>query len=137
MYDVTFIQLSSVLQEANSFIEQLLIAPRSDISDIPTPQGVYLIYDTATNIIYVGKGKNLNRRICLDHRGGDEKMSTSTFRRSVNRVHGIPAGRQVRDWVRDNCTFAFVEIQESDLCSAVEALTIRLLRRRGYKLLNA
>ena len=137
MHEATRIELSPVLEEAASLIEQLLAAPRSPISDIPTSQGAYLIYDRDGSIVYVGKGRNLKRRICDDHRGGDEKMSTSTFRRSVNRVHGIPAGRQVRDWVRTNCSFAFVVIPDPDLCSAVEALTIRLLRRQGCKLLNS
>ena len=72
--------------------------------------------------MYVGKGKNLKRRICDDHRGGNEKMSTSTFRRSVNKIHGIVAGTPLRDWVRNNCTFASVAIPDPDLCSAVEAL---------------
>ena len=129
--------LSSVLEEAKQLVEQLLTAPRWAISDIPTSQGAYLIYDKDEDIIYVGKGKNLKRRICDDHRGGDEKMSTSTFRRSVNKIHGIAAGRPLRDWVRNNCTFAFVTIPDPDLCSAVEALTVRVLRRQGCKLLNA
>ena len=60
--------------------------------------------------MYVGKGKNLKRRICDHHRGGNEKMSTSTFRRSVNKIHGIVAGTPLRDWVRNNCTFASVAI---------------------------
>ena len=76
--------LSSVLAEAKTLVEQLLAAPRCAISDIPTSQGAYLIDDKDEDIIYIGKGKNLKRRICDDHRGGDEKMSTSTFRRSVN-----------------------------------------------------
>jgi len=79
----------------------------------------------------------LKRRICDDHRGGDEKMSTSTFRRAVNKVYGIPAGRPVREWVCENCFFAFVTIPDPDLCAAVEAVTILLLRRHGHKLLNS
>jgi len=137
MEEATQIQLSSVLEEAKNLVEQLLATPHAAIADIPDTQGVYLIYDKDCRVIYVGKGKNLKRRIRDDHRGGDEKMSTSTFRRGVSRVYGIPAGRPVRDWVRDNCSFAFVEIPDPDLCAAVEALTIRLLRQRGCKLLNA
>lgn len=90
------IALSSVLEEAKQLVEQLLAAPRCAISDIPTSQGAYLIFDKDEDIIYVGKGKYLKRRICDDHRGGDEKMSTSTFRRSVNKPHGIAPGRPLR-----------------------------------------
>jgi hypothetical protein len=64
-------------------------------------------------------------------------MSTSTFRRSVSKLYGIPAGKPVRAWVRTNCSFAFVEIPDPDLCLAVEAVTIRLLRLQGCKLLNS
>jgi GIY-YIG catalytic domain len=128
--------LNSVLKEAKTFVKTLVDAPHCAISDIPTSQGVYLIYDKGGNVMYVGKGINLNRRIWADHCGGDKNMSTSTFRRSVNRVHGIAAGRLLLDWVRNTCEFAFVAIPEPDLCSAVEALTIQLLRRRGRKLLK-
>src|SRR4051794_25865827 len=91
--------LDSVLKEAKALVEQLVDAPHCPISDLPKVQGVYLIYDKSGNIMYVGKGKNLKRRICSDHRGGDQDMSTSTFRRKVNKVYGIPTGKPVRDWV--------------------------------------
>ena len=129
--------LSFVLAEAKTPVEQLLAAPRCATSEIPTSQGAYLIYDNNGEVIYVGQGTNLNRRIWADHCGGDEKMSTSTFRRSVNKIHGIAAGRPLRDWVRGNCTFSYVVIHDPDLRSAVESLTVRLLRRQGCKLLNA
>lgn len=129
--------LQSVLGEVKSLTEQLLGASCSNLSQIPTSQGVYAIYDKDGKIIYVGKGKNLRRRIFQDHLGGDLKMSTSTFRRSVNRVYGIVAGKPLKEWIRMNCTFAFVVVPDADLCSAVEAVTVRLLRRRGCKLLNA
>lgn len=129
--------LDAVLQEVKTLIEQLLAAPRSPVSNIPQRQGAYLIYDGSGSIIYVGKGKQLRRRIQADDCGGDVDMSTSTFRRSVSKVHGIAAGQPVGEWVRTNCSFAFVEIPDPDLCSAVEAATVRFLRLQGCKLLNA
>jgi AraC-like DNA-binding protein len=129
--------IDAVLQEVKTLIEQLLAAPPSPSSDIPTSQGVYLIYDKGGKVIYVGKGKNLNRRVFADHLGGDLKMSTSTFRRSVNRVYGISPGQPLREWVRSNCSFAFVAIPDPDLCSAVEALAVLVLRQQGFKLFNA
>jgi len=129
-------QLDAVLREVKALVERLLAASRSLVSQIPASQGVYLIYDIGGETIYVGKGKNLRRRLQADHCGGDEDMSTSTFRRSVNKVYGIAAGKPVREWVRTNCSFAFVEIPNSDVCSAVEAVTLRLLRLQGRKLLN-
>jgi len=93
--------------------------------------------DKGGKVIYVGKGKNLNRRVFADHLGGDLKISTSTFRRSVNRVYGISPGQPLKEWVRSNCSFAFVAIPDPDLCSAVEALTVLVLRQQGCKLFNA
>ena len=115
----------------------MLAVPPCEVSNIPITQGAYLIRNKDGKIIYVGKAKNLKRRICDDHRGGDEKMSTSTFRRAVNKAHDIHAGRPVREWVRENCSFAFVESPEPDLCAAVEAFTILLLRKGGCRLLNS
>src|SRR6266851_1416118 len=91
-----------------------------------TPGGAYFIYDKNGSIICVGKGRELRRRIQADHCGGDVGMSTSTFRRSVSKAHAIAAGQPVREWVRTDCSFAFVEIPDPDLCSAVEAATLRL-----------
>lgn len=129
--------LDAVLREVKVLVEQLLAASHSPIPTIPERQGAYLIYDKNGSIIYVGKGKKLRRRIQSDHCGGDVDMSTSTFRRSVNKMYGIAPGQPVREWVKTNCSFAFVEIPDPDLCSAVEAATIRLLRLQGSKLLNS
>ena len=137
MKSATLTTLASVLADAKHLVEKLLTASCSPISKIPKTQGVYVIYGKEGDTVYVGKGKNLRRRICDDHCGGDERMSTSTFRRSIHKVLGVPAGRPLRDWVRENCSFAFIEIPDPDLCAAVEALTIRVLRQSGHKLLNA
>jgi hypothetical protein len=128
--------LDAVLRDVKILVENLIEASRSPVSEIPTTQGVYLIYDKSAGKIYVGKGKNLRRRLQADHCGGDEDMSTSTFRRSVSKVYGITAGQPVREWVRTNCSFAFVDVPDADLCLAVEAVAIRLLRLQGCKLLN-
>jgi hypothetical protein len=97
MQQAALTTLSSVLEETKILVEQLLAAPHSAIPDIPKSQGAYLIYDKEGSTIYAGKGRNLKRRICDDHLGGDKKMSTITFSRGVNRVFDIPAGRPVRD----------------------------------------
>src|SRR6266852_3207109 len=102
-------RIDAVLQEVKTLIEQLLAAPRSPISNIPERQGAYFIYDKNGSIICVGKGRELRRRIQADHCGGDVGMSTSTFRRSVSKAHAIAAGQPVREWVRTECSFAFVE----------------------------
>jgi hypothetical protein len=57
--------LDAVLDNMKSLVGQLLAAPRVAISDIPERPGVYLIYDMNWAIMYVGKGKDLHRRITL------------------------------------------------------------------------
>lgn len=130
-------QQKSVLEDIERWYSALLAAPPSELSNIPVTQGVYLIRNKDGKIIYVGKAKNLKRRICDDHRGGDEKMSTSTFRRAVSKAYEIRAGRPVREWVIENCSFAFVGIPDPDLRTAVEAFAILLLRRMACRLLNS
>ena len=137
MQQTTSEDLDVVLRAVKDKVEQLLVASTTPISSIPDRQGVYLIFDKTGSIIYVGKAKNLKRRVSADHCGGDADMSTSTFRRSVHKMYGIAAGKPVREWVKANCSFAFVEISDPDLSSAVEASTIRLLRLQGSKLLNS
>jgi hypothetical protein len=123
------------LNEVQICYKALVAATASEVGDLPKTQGVYLIRNKEGRIIYAGKAKNLRRRICHDHRGAGEKKSI--FRRKVSRAYGIPAGMSVRDWVRDNCSFAFKEVPEPDLCAALEAVTILLLRRAGCSLLNS
>jgi GIY-YIG catalytic domain len=137
MKEARAIQPSEIAKQVEQSCKALLEAPRSALKDIPRAQGAYVIYNSGDEIIYVGKAQLLKRRICDDHCGGDEKMSTSTFRRSASRSYGVFPGSAVKRWVRENCSFVFLEIPDSDLLAAVEAFTVLVLRREGCKLLNA
>ena len=106
--------------------------------DFPKTQGVYLIRDKSEKIIYVGKAKNLHRRINSDHISGDLDMTTSIFRKKLSRKFPkIVPGKQMRKWVIENCLFSFVEIENPDLCHLVEALTIIIARDSNLGLMNA
>lgn len=129
-------KLQKILNLAKELIKELTSKPHCEVKKIPLTQGVYLIRNKNQEIIYVGKGKNLNRRINSDHISGELKISTSTFRRHINKQLNIPPGKELRKWIIDNCLFSYIEIKDSDLCDMVESLAILVLRANGNKLLN-
>lgn len=128
--------LDNILVTAKRLVWQLVKNENCVTKDIPKTQGVYLIYNKGGGIIYVGKAKNLHRRINSDHISGEEKITTSTFRGQLMKKQGLAAGKGLRQWVIDNCLFSYIEIPDSDMCDMVESLTILTLRSGGSKLLN-
>jgi hypothetical protein len=96
-----------------------------------------LVYRKRTrSIIYVGKGKDLRRRIRSDHISGEQKIATSSFRNRVHEKYRIEPGKEMREWVINKCLFAYEEIQDADICSLVEAILIASMRAKGEPLLN-
>ena len=41
------------------------------------------------------------------------------------------------NWIKNNCSFCWVEIENSDICHLTEALIISVLRERTEPLLNS
>ena len=128
--------LNNIFTDVENLLTDLLNAKQAELTEIPDSAGVYLVYNKEGQVMYVGKAVNIRRRILEDHRGGDVNMSTSTLRRSISRVYGIQAGRPVRDWIRDNCSFSYIVINEHDLRDLVEALAIIYFRKSGENILN-
>lgn len=105
--------------------------------EIPDKCGVYLVYNhQGDKIIYVGMGTNLRVRIKTDHSSGEKKASTSTLRRKVAKSCGVPFGNPMREWI-EKCWLAFIEVEDEDLCNAVEMILIASLRLAGQPLLNS
>lgn len=125
----------NIFFEADTYLKSILECKPGVNNDITTEGGVYIMYNKE-NIVYIGKASNLKRRILSDHFGGDEKMTTSTLRRSISKVYNIPPGQPVRNWMRQNCLFSYITIQDHDMRNLVEALVIKYLRNRGNNLLN-
>lgn len=122
--------IDKTLQEAE-FLSNKLISIRPQKAEsrkaIPPIGGVYLIYRN-DKVIYVGKTKKLRRRIHTDHLSSELKDTMSAFRRSVNAKHDIPFGPEMREWILDKCRFAYLEVEDNDMRSLVEALLISILR---------
>ena len=129
-------KLNRIIAVAEKFaLDAMGVIPtHPDSKNTPTKGGVYVIYHNSDGIIYVGKARNLKRRVHSDHISGELKNTTSTFRRSVNSKYGIPFGDQMRKWIDDNCRFGILEVDDADIRGVVESILIATLR--SDKLLN-
>jgi len=108
-----------------------------DRKNIPNTGGVYFIKNKVNNIIeYIGKAKNLNRRINSDHISGEKKISTSTFRRKVSKNFNIKSGKDLRQYILENYDFYTIEIDDPDIRSLIEDLLIYKYRKVKHPLLN-
>ncbi|KKR15459.1 MAG: hypothetical protein UT42_C0001G0016 [Candidatus Falkowbacteria bacterium GW2011_GWA2_39_24] len=129
--------MKPILKESKEIAQALLKeTPRFEPKIIPETQGVYLIYKRK-KIIYVGKGKNLQKRIAKDHLSVGVRGIKSAFQRKVHRIYEIPFGLQMKKWISRNCKFTYKAIKDADMCSLVESLLITYLRSNGQKLLNS
>lgn len=76
---------------------------------VPDRPGVYVIFNEQDEIIYVGRTRNLRRRLLRDHRRGN--VRGSQFRKALMQNYGLTSEEQVDDYV-DRCTFKFKEIED-------------------------
>jgi len=107
---------------------------------VPEKGGVYLVYrgvPPTASVIYVGEAKVLKRRITSDHISGEQKATTSEFRKKLNQRFSIPFGPGMRSWVEQNCSFSYVVVEDYDMRVLVEAMLIAALRAGGAPLLNS
>lgn len=128
--------LISIMKDAEKLVKELLSSKKCSLDDIPKSKGVYLVRNKIGDIIYIGKAVNLKRRICEDHCGGDEKMSTSTLRRSISKQYNIAPNSKIGKWIKGNCSFSYIIVEDHDTRDLVEALSIAFGRRSGNNLLN-
>ncbi|MGB9693756.1 MAG: GIY-YIG nuclease family protein [Fervidobacterium sp.] len=80
-------------------------------SEVPNKPGVYVIFDEEGSVIYVGRTKNLRRRLLGDHRRGN--VRGSQFRKALMQNFGLASEEQINSYV-DQCTFKFKEIEDSE-----------------------
>ncbi len=110
----------------------------SELKNIPRKRGVYLIYNKKGKIIYVGESNKLKVRLLSDHISGELKISTSIFRRKLTKEpFNLQSGKEMLNWIKDNCSFCWIEIEDKDLCHMTESFVIAYLRKRGEPLLNS
>lgn len=132
--------MEKILSESKRLAKKLLETKPfqyDELNHVPMRRGVYLIYNNG-KIIYVGESNKLRVRLLSDHISGELKATTSTFRNKLTKEpFNIKSGKEMLDWIKDNCMFCWVEIDDRDLCHMTEAFLIRYLREKGEFLLNS
>jgi len=80
-------------------------------SDVPDEAGVYAIFNERHEIIYIGRTRNLRRRLLGNHRSGN--IRGSQFRKALMQNYGLKDEDEISNYIRQKCTFKFNEIEDS------------------------
>lgn len=124
-------KLETIAKDAEELTHQLLEmnlkAPRCP-DGFPQSGGVYCIRNIKDEVLYIGKAKNIRRRICRNHINDRTHGRGGAFRRSVHTRYQIPFGPEMKDWIISNCRFSCIEIPDADMRSVVESLAIAFYR---------
>jgi GIY-YIG catalytic domain-containing protein len=122
--------LEEMTESAKRLVRELLSKRPGKLAshaECPSAGGVYVIYEKE-EVIYVGKARNLRRRVYTDHLSEEIAGTKSAFRRSLNSRHQIPFGPGMRSWIVENCCFACLPISDADMKGLVESLAIAVRR---------
>jgi hypothetical protein len=122
--------IEEVVESAKSLFRELSSKQAAKMvsrAESPSVGGVYLIYEKG-NVIFVGKAKNLRRRVYTDHLSEKIADTRSTFRRSLNSRDQLPYGPGMRAWLVKNCRFSYLPIPDADMRGLVESLAITVYR---------
>lgn len=91
---------------------------------VPDKAGVYVIFNEHKEIIYIGRTKNLQRRLLGNHRSGNVKGSQ--FRRALMQNYDFKDEREISNYIK-KCTFKFKEIEDSVERIRLEHFTTAIL----------
>jgi excinuclease UvrABC nuclease subunit len=80
-------------------------------SEVPDRPGVYAIFDERGRVIYVGRTRNLRRRLLRDHKRGN--VRGSQFRKALMQNYGLTDEEQINSYV-DQFTFKFKEVDDPE-----------------------
>lgn len=121
--------LENVVQNYVGKVKQLLegkeLSFRNVVSsEVPEAPGVYLILNERNQVIYVGRTKNLRRRLPGEHKRGNIKGSQ--FRRALSLNFGFVNENQISHYV-DLCTFKFKVVEDSEDRIRLEHFAVAVL----------
>jgi hypothetical protein len=126
-------RVARTIVEIQELADRLLTQPFLDVDRLRVPlakangPGVYMVRH-AGRIIYIGDATNLRRRLWSNHiRGSRQGYGNSQFRKLLQANLDVPPGEGTTNWIRENCRFAFLEIDDPDAARALEAVMIRAL----------
>jgi len=98
-------------------VEELLACESFSFRDVTSEQvpkepGVYVIFNERDKIIYVGRTRNLGRRLLGDHKNGN--IRGSQFRRALMQNYGLKSEGEISKFIQNNCAFKFKVIEEPE-----------------------
>lgn len=102
----------TIVSEYLEMMKSFLSKPSTDFSGassekVPREPGVYAIHDKKRRqIIYVGRTKNLRRRLLGDHRRGN--IEGSQFRKALGQTLETSGEKDISIYIEDNCSFQFL-----------------------------
>jgi len=97
-------------------MNELMMKERYDFaydssSEIPNEAGVYAIYDKKLDApIYIGRTRNLKRRLLRDHKSGN--IRGSQFRKALGQTFDFKSEAEITCHILDNCSFAFIVVKD-------------------------
>jgi excinuclease UvrABC nuclease subunit len=83
---------------------------RNKNSNVPDEAGVYAIFNERNEVIYIGRTRNLRRRLLGNHRSGN--IRGSQFRRALMQNYGLKDEDEISNYIRQKCAFKFMEIKD-------------------------
>jgi DNA polymerase-3 subunit epsilon len=77
--------------------EQVLPAnlPKTDIEALPSSPGIYYFHDQKGKVVYVGKAKNIKKRVCSHFTGNNPNLQRQEFLRNIYRISHQVCGTEL------------------------------------------
>jgi DNA polymerase-3 subunit epsilon len=69
--------------------------PKADIDKLPMMPGVYYFHDNKGKVIYVGKAKNIRKRVCSHFSGNNSGLQRQEFMRNIYNVSFQECGTEL------------------------------------------
>ena len=110
------------------------ILSERNLKTIPRYAGVYVLY-YKEKPFYVGRSNNIYKRFMHQHLSKRNDVASSSFRMHIKILKKITRYKEARNWIVKNCKVKFVKIDNYDDSILLEALLIRLWRKK-YRLVN-
>jgi DNA polymerase-3 subunit epsilon len=77
--------------------EQVLPAnlPKADIEALPPSPGIYYFHDQKGKVVYVGKAKNIRKRVCSHFTGNNPNLQRQEFLKNIYRISHQVCGNEL------------------------------------------
>jgi len=69
--------------------------PKTDIEKLPMMPGIYYFHDNKGKVIYVGKAKNIKKRVCSHFSGNNSGLQRQEFMRNIHQVSFQECGTEL------------------------------------------